>query len=78
MRLSPLRAEDFKPGPKGTAMDLQYDIFEKLPDGFEWRLMVFGHDEAISALEELAAKTRNECCLMHLPTKKVVATMNKS
>ena len=44
-------------------MDHQYDIFEKLPEGFEWRLMVFGHDEAIGALKELAAKTRNECRL---------------
>jgi hypothetical protein len=57
-------------------MDHQYDIFEKLPEGFEWRLMVFGQDEAIGALKELAAKTRNECRLMHLPTRAVIAIMN--
>jgi hypothetical protein len=58
-------------------MEREYDLFEKMSDGqLLWRSSVFGHEKAIQALKELATKTKNEVCVMHLPTKSVVATMN--
>jgi hypothetical protein len=60
-------------------MDRQYDLFEKFPDGsMIWKGTIAGHTEAIRKLQELAADTTNECCVMHLPTKAVIASMNVS
>jgi hypothetical protein len=60
-------------------MDRVYDIFEKLPDGsLMWKTSVAGHEKAIQQLRELAKTTANECLVMHLPTKTLIATMNAS
>jgi hypothetical protein len=60
-------------------MDRTYDLFQKLPDGsLIWQTSVTGHENAIRKLEELAKSTTNECCVMHLPTKAVIASMNTS
>ncbi len=60
-------------------MDRQYDLFEKFPDGsMIWKGTVAGHENAIRKLQELAGTTGNECCVMHLPTKAVIASMNTS
>jgi hypothetical protein len=54
-----------------------YDIFEILSDGVSvWRAAVSGHDAGILKLRELAAQTKNEVRLMHMPTKAVIATIN--
>jgi hypothetical protein len=58
-------------------VDREYDLFEKFPDGsLIWKTCVAGHDNAIHELQELAETTLNECCLMDLPTKTVIASMN--
>jgi hypothetical protein len=58
-------------------VDRDYDLFEIMPDGTPlWRQAVTGHDNAISALKELASKTKNEVRIMHLPTSSVIATVN--
>jgi hypothetical protein len=58
-------------------MEREYDLFEKFPDGtLIWRNAAFGREEAIRKLQEVAAKTKNECCLMDTPTQTVVAKMN--
>ncbi len=58
-------------------MDREYDLFEKYPDGTVlWKSSVVGHENAICKLKELAASTKNECFLMHLPTNTVIASMN--
>jgi hypothetical protein len=58
-------------------VDRQYDLFEKFPDGkLMWKSMVVGRENAIHELQKLATTTANECCLMHLPTKTVIASMN--
>jgi hypothetical protein len=60
-------------------MDRTYDLFEKYVDGsLMWNTSVTGHENAIHKLRELAATTTNECCVMHLPTKTVIAAMNTS
>lgn len=57
-------------------MERDYDIFEVLPDGQPiWRAAVAGHENALRALKELAAKTTNEVRMMHLPTNAVIAMM---
>jgi hypothetical protein len=59
-------------------MDRVYDLFEKLPDGsLVWRETVVGHEAAIAKLKDLAAKTSNECCVMYLVDKALIATLKK-
>jgi hypothetical protein len=58
-------------------MDRQYDLFEKFPDGsMIWKGNFVGLENAMQKLQEFATTTENECCLMHLPTKAVIASMN--
>jgi hypothetical protein len=58
-------------------VDRQYDLFEKFPDGrLMWKSMVVGRENAIQKLQEFAATTPNECFVMHLPEKTVIASMN--
>jgi hypothetical protein len=69
---------NFKPIQE-AALDREYDLFEKFPDGsIVWRSSVVGHEKAIRALKELASKTSNECCVMYTPTKSLIAIMNAS
>lgn len=59
------------------AMERTYDIFEVLPDGdLEWRDFAEGHDAALARARELAAGSRNEFRVMHLPTNSIVAVFN--
>jgi hypothetical protein len=59
-------------------MDRQYDIFEKLPGGYVlWRETIVGRQESLSRLGVLATATRNEIYAIHLPTKEIIATLNK-
>lgn len=58
-------------------MDLEYDIFEKLPNGdVVWRGSVKGRDKGIQRLGELAKRSPNEHFAMHTPTKEIIARMN--
>ena len=58
-------------------VDRKYDLFEKFPDGaIIWKGTVAGHENAIRKLQEFAATTENEYCLMNLPTEAVIASMN--
>jgi len=51
---------------------------ETLSDGnLMWRMVITGHNNAISALKRLAAGSQNEFQVMHLPTKPVMAVMNQ-
>lgn len=62
-----------------TSMDRKYDLFEKSPDGLMmWKGTVAGVEDAIGNLQRLAAASENECCVMYLPDKAVIATMNTS
>lgn len=47
----------------------EFDLFEKVDGSLIWRATVVGCEDAIRQLREVAAKTKNECCLMHTPTK---------
>jgi hypothetical protein len=58
-------------------MDRKYDLFEKFSDGsLLWKGTYIGHNNAIEKLQNFAATTENECFLMHLPDKAIVASMN--
>ncbi len=60
-------------------MERHYDIFEIMPDGSPlWIVAVEGHQNAISKLQELAEKTKNEVRVMHLQSNSLVAAMNVS
>lgn len=57
-------------------MQRKYDIFEVLRSGNPvWLMSVVGHEEAISQAKEIAARSRNELRVMHLPTNAVVAVV---
>jgi hypothetical protein len=58
-------------------MERECDLFEVNPDGsLTWRGVVHGHEAAVNRLRELAAQTKNEVRVMHVPTKSVVAVLN--
>jgi hypothetical protein len=58
-------------------MEREYDLFEQFPDGEPmWRGHAVGLPSARQELQALARTTRNECFIMHLPTKEVVARLN--
>jgi hypothetical protein len=56
-------------------MERDYDIFERPSLGSPiWRACVSGLWKMHAKLEEVAAKTSNECFAIHLPTKEIVAS----
>jgi hypothetical protein len=57
-------------------MEREYDLFEQVSDEPMWRGRTVGLTSARQKLQELARTTRNECLIMHLPTKEVVARLN--
>jgi hypothetical protein len=57
-------------------MEREYDLFEQISDEPMWRGRAVGLTSARQKLQELARTTRNECLIMHLPTKEVVARLN--
>jgi hypothetical protein len=61
----------------GGGMERTYDIFEVLTNcDLEWRDFAEGHDAALARARELAAGSKNEFRVMHLPTNSVVAVFN--
>jgi len=58
-------------------MEREYDLFEKFPDGEPvWRGLAVGLPSARQELQALTRTTKNECFIMHLPTKEVIARLN--
>lgn len=58
-------------------MDREYDIFEQFPDGFPvWRGYAAGLSRAGAKLAATAKQTSNECFLICIATKEVVARLN--
>jgi hypothetical protein len=58
-------------------MEREYDIFEECPDGeLIWHGHTVGLSSARRQLQELAGTTKNECFIVHLPTKEIVARVN--
>lgn len=58
-------------------MQRQYDLFEKLPDGsLDFRSTIAGLECAIAALKNLSTHTDNDCVLIYLPTRTVIAMMH--
>ncbi len=58
-------------------MEREYDLFEQFADDAPmWRGHAVGLTSARQQLQELAGTTRNECFVVHLPTKEVVARLN--
>jgi hypothetical protein len=58
-------------------MEREYDLFEHLPHGEPmWRGHAVGLTGARQLLEELSRTTSNECFIVHLPTKEIVARLN--
>ena len=58
-------------------MEREYDLFEQFPDGEPmWRGHAVGLTSARQQLQKLAGTTINECFIVHLPTKEVVARLN--
>lgn len=63
--------------PGEIRMEREYDLFEQVSDGEPlWRGRAVGLMSARLKLQELSRITRNECLIMHLPTKEVVARLN--
>jgi hypothetical protein len=63
----------------GKAMNREYDIFERLPDGrIFWRDFVVGLETARSKLGELGSSSKNEFFAIHTPTKDIAARVNVS
>jgi hypothetical protein len=61
------------------AMNREYDIFERLPDGsVVWRAFVQGLEPARSKLGALASSSKNEFFAIHTPTKDIVVRVNVS
>ena len=59
-------------------MECTYDLFEVAPDGaLMWRCAITGHDEAIAKLRQLSCDTMNEVRVMHVPSKSVIAVIEK-
>ena len=59
-------------------MDLEYDVFERFPDGsVEWRGFVVGLDAARARIQVLAKQSKNELFAIHTPTKKIAARVNE-
>lgn len=55
----------------------KFDIFERLRDhSMVWRGSVVGLENAQRKLAEIAMKTSNECSVIYLPTRQVVALEN--
>jgi CheY-like chemotaxis protein len=59
-------------------MDREYDVFELSKGSPVWHSRAKGLLEARAALQQLSRKTQNECFVMHLPTKEIVARVNVS
>ena len=58
-------------------MEREYDLFEQFPAGEPmWRDHAVGLPSARENLQELTRTTRNECLIVHLPTKEIVARLN--
>jgi len=58
-------------------VDRELDLFEKLPDGsILWRDVLYGKENAIAKLRELAALSPNEFMAVHVPSREVVASAN--
>ena len=58
-------------------MDREYDIFEKFPDGFPvWRGFASGLTNATLKLKQVAKQTTNECFMVSLLSKEIVARLN--
>jgi hypothetical protein len=58
-------------------MEREYDIFEEFPDGeLTWHGHTVGLSSARRQMQEVAGTTKNECFIVHLPTKEVVARVN--
>jgi len=65
------------PRPGEIGMEREYDLFERFPDAEPmWRGHAVGLLSARQKLQALTRATRNECFIMHLPTKEVVARLN--
>jgi hypothetical protein len=63
--------------PGEIRMEREYDLFEQFSDDERmWRGHAVGLTSARQKLQELARTTRNECLIVHLPTKEVVARLN--
>ncbi|MGH9436372.1 MAG: hypothetical protein ACRD22_00405 [Terriglobia bacterium] len=58
-------------------MERDYDLFEQLADGTPmWRGHASGLHDARRQLREVSNTTQNECFVMYLPTKEIVARLN--
>jgi hypothetical protein len=57
-------------------VDREYDLFETVNGEPIWRCSVIGLEPATAKLKELAAVTRNELRLMHLPSNSLIAQAN--
>jgi hypothetical protein len=61
----------------GSPMEREYDLFERSQDqAVIWRGCVRGLENARRKLQEIAARTTNECFAIHSPTRQIVALLN--
>jgi hypothetical protein len=59
-------------------MQHTFDIFEVLPNGdLIWKTVVYGRENAILALEQMATGQRNEFRLMDLNSLSVIACVEQ-
>ena len=60
-------------------MASEYDIFERTPTGYlVWRDVVYGYENAVNRLCQLALKSDNEHFVFNLASKQVVARVNEA
>jgi hypothetical protein len=58
-------------------MNQQYDVFEVSPDGtLLWHAMVKDDEDATEKLRQVAKDNPHEFRLIHISTKRVIATIN--
>jgi len=58
-------------------MELEYDLFERMPDGsVNWRGFARGLEKIQTRLSDLAIGTANECFAIYTPTHDVVGRVN--
>jgi len=60
-------------------MELEYDVFETLPDrSVRWRSSVRGTQSALAILRGISEQTVNECFAIHIDTMIIIGRANEA
>jgi hypothetical protein len=59
-------------------MHHEYDIFERVDGQLVWRSRILGHEQALSALQELAVRSGHQVVAIQMATDTVLGAINPS